>query len=363
MKTWYSNFEEIRKTELKMNIKWLIRNRLLELISFLIFFGIIGILLYSTLKEIITIGLFIALINATYGLIGIIGNSLNSLIEKFTMSLEYMNEFIYFYNLEEINTNEKLNPNITFNTLEFRNVTFSYPDNEKIVLDRISFIVKKHQHFALVGVNGSGKTTIVKLLIGLYTEYEGEILINEIDIRKYTLDEKNKIFSVVFQDFAHYFVSIKDNINFGFRMKATDEDIHRVLNNVGLKYLIQRTYRGVQTPLGKIKEGGIDLSVGEWQRIAMARSMISSAPVVILDEPTAALDPIYESELYKEFKKMNKNKTTISISHRLASTRMADVIIVLKDGHIIEQGSHDELIKHGNLYAEMFNLQKSWYVQ
>jgi ATP-binding cassette subfamily B protein len=361
--TWYTDFEKIRKTELKVNIKWLIRNRLLELLSSFIFFGIIGVLLYSALKGMITLGLLVALVNATYSLVGVISNSINSLIEQFTMSLEFINEFINFYNLEEISIVKKSAPVTVFETLEFRNVTFSYSGNEKVILENISFSIHKGQNFALVGANGSGKTTIVKLLIGLYTEYEGEILVNGNDIRTYTPEEKNGLLSVVFQDFAHYFVSIKDNINFGSGMRASEEEIEKVLEDVGLKELVNHTHHGMQTPLGKIKEDGIDLSGGEWQRIAMARSMISSAPVIILDEPTAALDPVYESEVYKEFEKINENKTTILISHRLASTRMADVILVLDNGHIIEQGSHDELLQHDSLYAEMFNSQKSWYVQ
>lgn len=363
IKLWYSDFEKIRKTDLKVNIKWLIRNRLLELLSFLVFFGIIGILLYSTLIGLITIGLLVAFVNATHSLVEIISNRLNPLVEHFSMSLEFMGEFLRFYNLEEISLSEEFNGITAFDSLEFRDVSFSYPGCEKKILDHISFCIKKNQNFALVGANGSGKTTIVKLLIGLYTEYEGEILVNGTEIRTFSPKEKNKLFSVVFQDFAHYFVSIKDNINFGSGMRATEDEISKVSNDVGLNDVIQRSDRGMQTPLGKIKEDGIDLSGGEWQRIAMARAMISSAPVVILDEPTAALDPIYESQVYKEFKKINKNKTTILISHRLASTRIADVILVLKDGCIAEQGTHDELLKRNTLYAEMFNAQKSWYIK
>ena len=223
-------------------------------------------------------------------------------------------------------------------------------------------MINKNQHIAFVGANGSGKTTIVKLLIGLYTNYNGVILLNGIDLKLFSQTQRNKLFSVVFQDFAQYYISIKDNINLGADMNASDEEISALLEEVGLVDMIDKMSNGINTVLGRIEDNSIDLSGGQWQRIAIARSLAKNAPIMILDEPTAALDPVYESEIYKQFEKINAKKTTLLISHRLASTRMADKILVFDNGTIIEQGTHEELINNSGLYSKMFNSQKSWYV-
>ena len=145
-------------------------------------------------------------------------------------------------------------------------------------------------------------------------------------------------------------------------MNASDEEISALLEEVGLVDMIDKMSNGINTVLGRIEDNSIDLSGGQWQRIAIARSLAKNAPIMILDEPTAALDPVYESEIYKQFEKINAKKTTLLISHRLASTRMADKILVFDNGTIIEQGTHEELINNSGLYSKMFNSQKSWYV-
>ena len=170
------------------------------------------------------------------------------------------------------------------------------------------------------------------------------------------------MFSVVYQDFAKYYVTLKDNVALGdIAGNDTDSRVPAAINQAGLDGTVQALERGIYTPLGKIKNGGQDISGGQWQRVAIARSLISRAPVKMLDEPTAALDPISESRIYEEFEKLMGGKTTVFISHRLGSTKLADEILVIDDGQIVERGTHDGLMSAGGRYAEMFESQRGWY--
>jgi ATP-binding cassette subfamily B protein len=255
---------------------------------------------------------------------------------------------------------------IPFDSLEFRNVSFQYPSGDRLILDGLSFALESGKHYAFVGKNGAGKTTITKLLTGLYNEYEGEILINGKELREYPASTLKALFSVVYQDFAKYYVSMKDNIMVGDIAKRTDEPspcpAAEAAQLAGLEDTIAELKDGMDTPLGKILEDGQDISGGQWQRVAIARSLISRAPVKMLDEPTAALDPISESRVYSEFEKLMQGKTTVFISHRLGSTKLADEILVIDDGKIIERGAHDELMEADGQYAEMFEAQRGWYL-
>jgi len=210
-----------------------------------------------------------------------------------------------------------------------------------------------------VGVNGAGKTTLTKLLTGLYGQYEGEILLNGRDLRSYSQSELKSLYSLAYQDFARYFVSLKDTIALGWpdREARLDATIHQV----GLDDAVTELPKGANTPLGKILDEGTDISGGQWQRVAIARALVSPAPVRILDEPTAALDPISESDIYHEFKRMSQGVTTLFISHRLGSTLLADRIFVIGEGRVLEQGDHEELMALHGLYAEMYEAQRSWY--
>jgi ATP-binding cassette subfamily B protein len=229
-------------------------------------------------------------------------------------------------------------------------------------LDGLSFSLKSGLHYAFVGKNGAGKTTITKLLTGLYNEYEGEILVNGKKLRQYPASTLKAMFSVVYQDFAKYYVSMKDNIKVGdIAGKETEGRLANAAAQAGLDDTIGDLKNSFDTPLGKILDGGQDLSGGQWQRVAIARSLYSRAPVKILDEPTAALDPISESHMYEEFETLMKGKTTVFISHRLGSTKLADEILVIDDGHIIERGAHGALLAENGLYAEMFEAQQGWY--
>jgi ATP-binding cassette subfamily B protein len=252
--------------------------------------------------------------------------------------------------------------NMSFNVIEFKNVSFTYPETEKIILDKISFTIENGRHYSFVGVNGAGKTTITKLITGLYNNFEGEIIIDGRSIRDLTQAEIKGLSSVVYQDFAKYYISLYDNIAIAdINNPENRKNVENAVELTGLSEAAAKLKDGLDTPLGKILENGADISGGEWQRVAMARSVLSPAPLKILDEPTAALDPIGESMVYRNFERISKGMTTIFISHRLGSTKLADIIYVLADGKIIESGSHSALMTEKGVYCEMFNSQAEWY--
>lgn len=311
----------------------------------------------------IDLGMFIGLMNAVFGLSNRLSWSAAWIIEGFARRREYFKDLTRFMNLEEHDGAIDLpDRNIAFSTIEFRNVSFKYPGANKLILDNISFVIENGRHYSLVGVNGAGKSTIIKLLTGLYTSYEGEILVDGRSLRDLPQSEIKGLSSVVYQDFAKYYISLYDNITIADVGNNNREKIEKAIKLVGLSGAVAKLKNGLDTPLGRIVENGVDLSGGEWQRVAMARSVINNAPLKILDEPTAALDPVSESAVYNNFERISRGGTTLFISHRLGSTKLADIIFVLADGKIIESGSHAELMTlDSGVYAEMFNSQAEWY--
>lgn len=273
----------------------------------------------------------------------------------------YARELTEFSQLEETDgaIDAPLEPPMPFESLEFKHVTFAYPNTERNVLDDFSLKLEKGKHYAFVGVNGAGKTTMTKLMTGLYRDFKGEILLNGRDIRTYDAKALKSLCSAVFQDFARYQVPARDSIAVG--LPAREARVEDAVRTVGLTDAIAALPKGLDTPLGKTYEGGQDLSGGEWQRVAIARALVSGAPVRILDEPTAALDPMSESRFYEQFAGMSRGVTTLFISHRLGSTRLADRIFVIDGGRIAEEGTQAELLAAGGLFADMFEAQRSWY--
>jgi ATP-binding cassette subfamily B protein len=245
--------------------------------------------------------------------------------------------------------------------ITFRNVSFKYPGCDRYVLRNLSFDINMGKRLAVVGMNGSGKTTIVKLLCRLYEPTEGEILLDGININEYSLAEYQALFSVVFQDFILFSLEIGQVIS-----ASLVYDIPRVeacLHEIGMGARFSAMPQGVKTPLYKDYDDGVEVSGGEAQKIALARALHKDAPFIILDEPTAALDPISEYEVYAKINDIAEGKTAIFISHRLSSCRFCDDIAVFHEGNLIQRGSHDELILAGNgKYCELWNAQAQYYV-
>ena len=256
---------------------------------------------------------------------------------------------------------------INLDKFEFRfeNVSFKYPGHDNYVLKNVNLTIKDGEKLAVVGVNGAGKTTFIKLMMKLYEPSEGRILLNGVDIKEYNREEYFKLFSPVFQNVECFAMPIYQNISFAEEDK-TDMNkinkINKVLEQSGLSEKINSYEKGIHTNLLKIfDKEGIDLSGGEKQRLAMARALYKGGKVVILDEPTAALDALAEDRMYREFENMIQGKTAVFISHRLGSTRFCDKIAMFEDGTIVEEGTHEELMAKNGKYAYMFGIQSQYY--
>lgn len=244
--------------------------------------------------------------------------------------------------------------------IEFRHVSFAYPKTDRKILDDISIKIRSGEHLSIVGLNGAGKTTFIKLLCRLYDPTDGEILVDGVNIKEYNYKEYMQQIAPVFQDFKLFAFSMGENIAFD---KASNAKMSKYTDLVGLKDLVKKLDNGFNTNIFKyFDEKGIEPSGGEQQKIAISRALFKESPIVILDEPTAALDPLAEYEVYKEFHTLVGGKTAVYISHRLSSCKFCDKIAVFSDGHIAEYGTHDELINiPSGIYAEMFEAQAKYY--
>src|SRR5450432_1593087 len=244
---------------------------------------------------------------------------------------------------------------------EFRNVSFRYPGSSRLVLNGLNFHLHPGERVALIGENGEGKTTIVKLITRLYDPTEGQVLLDGVDLKEYRLEDLYREIGVIFQDFMRYEMTARENIAVG-RIEEIDD--LKMLEDAARKSLADAVITkigGYDQMLGRRFETGVDLSGGEWQKVALARAYLRDAQLLVLDEPTAALDARSEHEVFERFAELTKGKMALLISHRFSTVKMADRIIVLEHGVIAEEGRHEQLMAHGGRYAEMFELQASSY--
>lgn len=356
-------FDFARKFRLKISRSNFIKNKMGGIITSCLSIITMLAMLQPVTRGEINFGMFIGLMSAVFALSSKLSWGVNWIVEDLARKMEYLKDLTRFMQLEEnMDANDLPKGNMSFKKLEFREVSFKYPGTDRLILDRVSFVIESGKHYSFVGVNGAGKTTVTKLITGLYTNYEGEILVDGRSLRDMSQAEIKGLSSVVYQDFAKYYISLYDNIAIADLNNRDNRDgVLKAVELVGLSEAVDKLSDGLDTPLGKLRDNGVDLSGGEWQRVAMARSVLSPAPLRILDEPTAALDPIGESMVYNNFEQISQGMTTVFISHRLGSTKLADIIYVLSDGKIIERGSHSELMAEQGIYSEMFRAQAEWY--
>jgi ATP-binding cassette, subfamily B, bacterial len=321
-------------------------------------------IIYETVGGIISIGMMTFLSGAIAGASTNI-QAVFSTFSNIANQALFMTDLLEFFAVKPKIVN-KLNglaaPKPIKRGFEFRNVSFHYPGNPRMVLKNVNFTLSPGERIALVGENGQGKTTIVKLMTRLYEPTEGQILLDGKDIREYDLESLWNEFGVIFQDFMRYEMSASANIAMG---RISDRDNNFRIRSAANKSLaeaaIRRLPKGFDQVLGSRFEGGMDLSGGEWQKIALARAYLRDAQVLVLDEPTAALDARSEHEVFQRFAELTTGKMALLISHRFATVKMADRILVLKDGMVAEEGNHEKLIAVGGHYAAMYELQAANY--
>lgn len=316
-----------------------------------------GFLLYGVITGRISVSMFLVLFQTILNIV----DTVNGLLETFgnfsreIQEMSYLHSFFALKNIPE----RKGCIDRPVRRIRFEHVCFSYPNAGTETLHDISFELDLSKSTAIVGENGSGKTTIIKLLCGLYQPTSGRILFDEYDIRNLNNGEIGKAIKVVFQDFFQYELTIRENIGFGNLARIShDLELQEVLDAVHLEELKKL---GLDTGLGKLEHEGIDLSRGQWQRLAVGRIFLNDTGYAVLDEPTASVDPVSEYNMYQLFYLLLRSRGSLMISHRLASAKMADYILVLKNGTIAEQGNHTELMKNQELYHELFCRQAEWY--
>lgn len=344
----------------------------MSLVSYL---GIVSIYCYAVFSAVlgrITIGELTMVSQAAQqcssGLQGVIGQ-LGSLYQQ---SL-FMRRYFELVDMDPLSVDGALKalpagdngiavPTSLKNGITLSNVSFTYPINSEPVLKNLTLTVPAGKKVAIVGVNGAGKTTLIKLLARFYDPTEGRIELDGVSLTEYDLAQLRNSVSIVFQDYARYDMTVQENIGIG-RIESIEnrELVQKSAQAAGADSFIGRLKKGYDTVLGKTFDEGVDLSGGEWQQMAIARAFMSDAPILILDEPTAALDALKEHDLYDEIALHAADKTVIFISHRFSTVRMADYIAVVDDGQITEQGTHEDLLSHGGMYAKMFNVQASRY--
>ena len=284
-----------------------------------------------------------------------------SVLRKQSLDISAVREFLDYPETFKMEEGIPITPDLHIPyKIELRDVSFRYPGAEKDTLTHINLMIRPGEKLAIVGLNGAGKTTLVKLICGFLDPTDGKVLLNNTDIRTYNRRDYYRLFSAVFQDFSVLDVTIAENI------AQTDENINsdmmkRCIGQAGLTEKIDSLPDGVNTHLGKVFEDGINLSGGELQRLMLARALYKNAPIIVLDEPTSALDPIAESEIYNKYSELTDGRMAIYISHRLASTRFCDRIILIAEGSIDEEGTHDELIARKGHYADLFEIQGRYY--
>jgi ATP-binding cassette subfamily B protein len=321
--------------------------------------------LASVLKGTLGVGQFTLVFQQTMNLAFSAEEILN-LYSSISVRTKYLDKFFEFMNTPRaIKSPSKpisIPKSPTPPQIEFKNVSFRYPGTDRDILKDFNLTINSGEKIALVGENGAGKTTIIKLVLRFYDVSEGEILINGINIKKINLNKWCLLVGALFQDFIKYQFTFKENVIFG---NINDQNNKKLLNEAvkraGADSYLKNLPGKYKQTVGKMFEGGIDLSGGQWQKLALARAFYRNAPILILDEPTSAIDAKAEYEIFERVQKLEKDKTVVIISHRFSTVRNADRILVLSDGKIIEEGNHQQLMKNNKLYAELFNIQAKGY--
>lgn len=354
----------IREERLKITFRRSAHDLLAQSLAVLIVFGSLAFISYKTVQGALTLGdlvMYFGAIQQSQSLLSSLLTGLAGLYED-SLFLSSLSEFLVLKPRVSDPSSPKCVPCPMKEGIAFEHVKFGYNGSKEMVLKDINLLIRPGQVCALVGENGSGKTTLIKLLCRLYDPLAGRITIDGLDLRDFKISDLRKMISVIFQDYARYNLTARENILFGCTDRfAGMKEVIQASKLSGADRVISCLERGYDTVLGKWFEDGAELSIGEWQKIALARAFMRDAQIIILDEPTSALDARAEDEVFQKFKQLAVGRTAIIISHRLSTVKMADVIYFIKDGRIIESGSHDELVTKSGEYAQLFEVQARHY--
>lgn len=325
---------------------------------------IIGFLLLIPLKEeLLTAGLYMSLLGNGFHLVDYMTRDLVQILKTMHSDKNFLQRFLSYLALEDENMGDVCRLDLSEeNLVTFNKVSFKYPETDHYIIKNLSFSFERGKRYALVGENGAGKSTLVKLMLGLYRSYEGEIYIGGVDLKACSKEAISSFYSTAFQDFFPYEIPLEDFLTLGLDPKSISEnELWKCLEPLGLKEIIEAFPDKLKTPMGKLTESSVTFSGGQLQKLVIGRTLLKDAPFTILDEPTAAIDPIQERALYKLFMSLEKGKTSLIITHRLGAAVTADEILVLNQGQFVAKGTHEALLQEKGQYYDMYEAQKGWY--
>lgn len=356
--------EKLYREKLSISSKRSLAFFLSQAFAGVLVFSVFGYIIYQTIQGILLLGdlvLYYQALQRGQNNLRLTLSSISGLYED-NLFLANLYEFLDLKPTISDPANPKAIPPKMARGIEFKNVNFSYTDSARQALKNINLTIEPGETIALVGENGSGKTTLIKLLCRLYDPTSGSISIDGVDIEQFRIADLRRQVSVIFQDYAKYHFSAEENIRLGdINIAPGDRDIHLAAMRSGAHDVINKLPDAYDTMLGKLFDSGEELSIGQWQKIALARAFLRDSQVIVLDEPTSAMDPKAEYEIFKKFRELIKDQSAVLITHRLSTVKMADRIYVMDNGEIIESGTHDELIELQQSYATLFETQAQNY--
>ncbi|MGE0471432.1 MAG: ABC transporter ATP-binding protein [Nitrospira sp.] len=365
LQTWFQDTRSVlRQERISLERRWALKTLGTQVIGVAGVFGICGFVAVRTFHGIFTVGDLVICFQAVQrasGFLESFGQSVSNLYES-NLFLTTLDEFLNIKSSLSNSAHPKSFPRPITQGVVFDHVSFQYPHEERVAIRDFTFSIKPGEHVAFVGANGAGKTTLVKLLCRLYDPSNGRIMIDQTDLRDYPIADVRGAVSGIFQDFVKFQLSARDNIALGMRTSGADSfAIVQAAKQAGIHETIERLPNEYESLLGKLFDGGHELSIGEWQKVALARAILRDSQILILDEPTSAMDAKAEAELFERFHELAQGRTAILISHRLSTVKMADRIFVVDQGQIVEQGTHDELMAQQGLYTNLFLTQAQHY--